>query len=233
MREFGGRSLSRPPAIASEEIRGLTADQSTELRLVSLTQESDRELLLRMPKPPTIGMCGGISAIISVDGGLESVRPPYNESIAFPTSGGIEIVDPTSQLAQTVESLPSATPVPAEIAAQAQARPAPGGDVDPVDCTVFAPPAAAAGDSMLVQVFAHTPQQADEVIQLAREFDEIRQAAGIRSLDVEIPRGYRLQVELALPGLEIDEPVQNIVWRGRAVSVQFAVTVPPAQRRAT
>ena len=63
-----------PPCIASEEIRGLTADQSTELRLVSLTQDSDRELLLRMPKPPTTGRCGGISAILSVDEGLESDR---------------------------------------------------------------------------------------------------------------------------------------------------------------
>ena len=132
-------------------------------------------------------------------------------------------------LAERVESLPSATPVPAEIATQAQARPAPGGDVDPVDCTVFAPPAAAAGDSMLVQLFAHTPQQTDDVIQMAREFDETTRRLGFSSLDVEIPRGSRLQVELTLPGLEIDESVQNFVWRGRAVSVQFAVTVPPAQ----
>ncbi len=230
MREFGGRSLSRPPAIASEEIKGLPADQSTELRLVSLTQESDRELLLRIPKPPTIGVCGGISAITSVDGGLESVGPPFDESVPFgPTSRGIEIDDPTSQLAQSIESLPPATPVPAEIATQAQPRPAPGGDVDPVDCTVFAPPAATAGGSMLVQLFAHTPQQTDDAIQMAREFDETARRLGYSSLDVEIPRGSRLQVELTLPGLEIDESVQNFVWRGRAVSVQFAVTVPQAQ----
>ena len=132
-------------------------------------------------------------------------------------------------IAERSEAMAPATAVPAEIATQAQARPAPGGDVDAVDCTVFAPPAAAAGDSILVQLFAHMPQQADEVIQLAREFDESARRLGFSSLEVEIPRGSRLQVELALPGLEIDEPVQNIVWRGRAVSVQFAVTVPPAQ----
>ncbi len=34
---------------------------------------------------------------------------------------------------------------------------------------------------------------------------------------------------MTLPGLEIDDSVQTFVWRGRAVSVQFAVTVPPAQ----
>jgi TIR domain len=217
MREFGGRSLSRPPAIASEELKELTADQSTELRLVSLAYESDRELLLRVPKPPTTGGSGGISAILSV-----------YESVDF-APRGIDVEDATSMIAERSEAMVPATAVPAEIATQAQARPAPGGDVDAVDCTVFAPPAAAAGDSILVQLFAHMPQQADEVIQLAREFDESARRLGFSSLEVEIPRGSRLQVELALPGLEIDEPVQNIVWRGRAVSVQFAVTVPHAQ----
>ena len=232
MREFGGRSLSRPPAIPSEEIRELLADQSTEFRLVSLTQESDRKLLLRISKPPTTGLCGGISAIMAVDVGLESVGTPYDESVAFapaPTSKAIEHDDPMSLLAQGVKSLPPATPVPAEIAAQAQPRIAPGGDVDPVDCTVFAPPSAAAGESMLVQLFAHTPQQSDDAIQMAREFDETARRLGFSSLEVEIPRGSRLQVELALSGLEIDESVQSFVWRGRPVSVQFAVTVPPAQ----
>ena len=74
------------------------------------------------------------------------------------------------------------------------------------------------------------PQQADEVIQLRGEFDETARRLGFSSLEVEIPRGSRLQVELTLPGLEIDDPVQTFVWRGRAVSVQFAVTVPPARR---
>ena len=61
-----------PCAIASENLKGLTADQSTKLRLVSLAHESDRELLLRVPKPPTTGGSGGISAMLSVDGSLES-----------------------------------------------------------------------------------------------------------------------------------------------------------------
>lgn len=230
MREFGGRSLSRPREIASEEIRGLTADQSTELRLVSLTHESEQEFLLRIPKPPTTGGSGGISAMLSVDGGLESTGAPDDESVAFaPESRGIETGGPTSLIAERGEALPSATPVPAEIATQAQARPAPGGDVDPVDCTVFAPPAAAVGDPMLVQLFAHTPQQTADVIQMAREFDETTRRLGFSSLEVEIPRGSRLQVELTLPGLLIDESVQNFVWRGRAVSVQFDVMVPAAK----
>src|SRR5271157_3961775 len=138
-----------------------------------------------------------------------------DESVAFaPESRGIDVEDATSMIAERGEALAPATPVPAEIATQAQARPAPGGDVEAVDCTVFAPPAAAAGDSILVQLFAHTAQQADDAIHMAREFDESARRLGFSSLEVEIPRGSRLQVELALPGLEIDESVQYIVWRG-------------------
>jgi len=183
---------------------------------------------------------------MAVDVDLESVGTPYDESVPFapaPTSKAIEHGDPMSLLAQGVESLPPATPVPGEIAVRAQPRPAPGGsdhcrqpwlsrrseDVDPVDCTVFAPPAATAGESLLVQVFAHTPQQTDDAIQMAREFDDTARRLGFSSLEVEIPRGSRLQVELTLSGLEIDESVQSFVWRGRAASVQFAVTIPRAE----
>jgi len=230
MREFGGRSLSQPGATASQEIKGLTADQSIELRLVSLTQESNRELLLRVPKPPTTGGGGGVSAILLVVKSLESASAPSHADVAFAVeSRRIDVEDATSMIAEKGEALAPATAVPAEIATQAQARPAPGGDLDAVDCTVFAPPTVAAADSILVQLFAHMPQQADEVIKLAREFDESARRLGFSSLEVEIPRGSRLQVELTLPGLEIDDSVQTFVWRGRAVSVQFAVTVPPAQ----
>ena len=100
----------------------------------------------------------------------------------------------------------------------------------PVDCTVFAPPAAAAGGSIVVQLFVHLPQQADEAIELGRDFDESARRLGFSSLETEIPRGSRPQVELTLPGLEISEPVQNFVWRGSAESIQFAVRVPHSQK---
>ena len=97
----------------------------------------------------------------------KALRAPYCESFAStPGSRAIDVYDAPSILAERGEALAPATPVPAEIATQAKERPAFGGDVDAVDCTVFAPPTVAAADSILVQLFAHMPQQADEVIQL-------------------------------------------------------------------
>jgi serine/threonine protein kinase len=140
-------------------------------------------------------------------------------------------IDATSLALQRGEALTPATPVPAEIASQAQARPAPGGDVDAVDCSVFAPPAAAAGEQFQVRLFAHMAQQTDEVIQLARGFDESARRLGFCSLELDIPQGSWLQVELILPGLEIDEDerVQKLKWQGKAVYVTFDVKVPATQ----
>ena len=62
-----------------------------------------------------------------------------------------------------------------------------------------------------------------------READETARRLGFRSLEVEIPRGTKLQIELTLPGVEIEDSVQQVVWRGRATSVQFAVDLPRTQ----
>lgn len=99
-------------------------------------------------------------------------------------------------------------------------------DVDAVDCTVFAPPEIAAGETILVQVFAHTPEQAEQAGALATEFDEDAKRLGFRALEIEIQRGTRLLVELLIPSLEIDDSVQEVIWQGRPESVQFEVSVP-------
>ena len=39
-------------------------------------------------------------------------------------------------------------------------------------------------------------------------------------------KGSRLDFELRMPGLAIDEPVTSLLWRGRTEAVQFGVEVP-------
>jgi len=97
---------------------------------------------------------------------------------------------------------------------------------DPVDCSVFAPPSVPRGGSVMVQVFAHMPELAAEAERLAREFDEETRRRALKSLQMDIPRGEKLLFHLAAPGLEVDDPVQSIIWRGRTESVQFGVTAP-------
>ncbi|AFZ22259.1 toll/interleukin-1 receptor domain-containing protein [Allocoleopsis franciscana] len=97
---------------------------------------------------------------------------------------------------------------------------------DLVDCSVFSPPAVAGGDTFLVQVFVHLPEQAEMAKQQAQEFDSEAKQLGIRSLGLPIERGTALTFSLSIPNLEVDEPNQQLVWKGRAESVQFGVTVP-------
>ncbi len=102
-----------------------------------------------------------------------------------------------------------------------------GARADPVDCTVFSPPAVAVGDSFLVQVFAHRPEQAETAKNLAKEFDESSERRGFRSLETKIRRGSTLRFHLAMARVTIDDEVQQITWRGEPESVQFSVTIPP------
>jgi len=98
---------------------------------------------------------------------------------------------------------------------------------DMVECTVFAPPSAPPGDTILVQVFAHLPEQADVARAIAMELDTDAHRRTFRSLEVPVPPGARLQFELRMPGLEVDDPVASLIWQRRAEAVQFGVRLPP------
>jgi hypothetical protein len=109
-------------------------------------------------------------------------------------------------------------------------RSLPAGDsqeqADEIDCTVYAPGEASLSNSFLVQVFAHLPEQAAAVEQIAKEAEPGAGRRVGKTLDQKIQRGSRLTFDLTMAGLEIDEPSQSIFWRGKPESVQFAVSVP-------
>lgn len=105
--------------------------------------------------------------------------------------------------------------------------------VDDVQCTVFAPPAASAGSTILVQVFAHLPEEADDARAIATELDVGARRRAYRSLNAPIPVGSRLDFELRIPGLEIDDHVASLTWRSRTEAVQFGVQIAPAATAGT
>jgi hypothetical protein len=78
----------------------------------------------------------------------------------------------------------------------------------------------------MVQVFAHLPEHVVQVGALAREFDEAAQRRGVVRLGSSVKKGEQLAFELRLPQLDVDDPVQSIVWMGEPESVQFGVSVP-------
>ncbi len=97
---------------------------------------------------------------------------------------------------------------------------------DLVQCTVFAPPAVAAGQRAMVQVFAHVPADAERVKTLAAEYDDESKARGSKALERDVRRGTELVIALSVPGIEIDGSIQALVWRGQPEAVQFVLPVP-------
>lgn len=97
---------------------------------------------------------------------------------------------------------------------------------DQVDCTVYAPPDIHAGTARMIQVYAHRPEDADGARKMAQEFDLDTGRRGVTSLGTQIAQGSVLRFELEVPGISIEEPVQQLVWMGRTGSVQYLLHVP-------
>lgn len=98
--------------------------------------------------------------------------------------------------------------------------------LDSVTCTVFAPPEVTRSANIMVQVFAHLADDSEVVKRLAAEFDEQTKRLATRLLEHEVRRGSGLTFCISMPGLEIGEPIQKLIWRGQPDGVQFCVRVP-------
>lgn len=97
---------------------------------------------------------------------------------------------------------------------------------DVVECSVFAPPIAPQGETIMIQVFAHLEDLGAEAARLAIQFDPTARSRGVKTLSSRVARGSQLMFHLALSRLEITEPVQTLVWMGDTESVQFIVEIP-------
>ena len=95
-----------------------------------------------------------------------------------------------------------------------------------VDCTVFSPNTMLQGESYLVQVWAHRPDQAETASNLAKEFDDEATRRGFKSLGFHIARGAELQFHLSMESLELHEDLASLRWLGYPEAVQFNVKVP-------
>jgi hypothetical protein len=100
-----------------------------------------------------------------------------------------------------------------------------GGDL--VECSAFAPPETSPASTFLVQAFAHIPEQArDEAARMATQFDPTTGWRAVKTLECKVLPETRLCFALTMPGLQVDDPEQGLVWNGKTASVQFGVSVP-------
>jgi hypothetical protein len=69
----------------------------------------------------------------------------------------------------------------------------------------------------MVQVFAHVVDDGDIVKALARDYDERAKSRGSRELENAVERGSALTFVLSMPGVEIDNSTQRMIWRGHTL----------------
>lgn len=105
-----------------------------------------------------------------------------------------------------------------------------GSRLDPVDCTVFAPPVVQQGGECLIQVLLHRPGQDNFLIEVVREFDKDTTRRGFKRLEMNIARGSRITVHFTMAGVEISDPIQSIMWKGTADIVFFDAKIPMGHR---
>jgi hypothetical protein len=97
---------------------------------------------------------------------------------------------------------------------------------DLVDVSVFAPPKAKPQTSIMVQVMLHTTNELKGAQARAALIDDAAVLRGNATLDILIPHGAKTMVMLQEPALQIAQPVQTIVWRGKLGVANFIVKVP-------
>ncbi len=91
---------------------------------------------------------------------------------------------------------------------------------------MFGPSAVGAGQQSLIQVLLHQLGQREIAKALAQENDPDAMRRGIQTLAAEIARGQRVEIILEGRGLDIDQDMQSLVWRGEPCACQFTVTAP-------
>jgi hypothetical protein len=97
-----------------------------------------------------------------------------------------------------------------------------------VECSVFGPPAAPPGKTILIQVFLHLANQTERASFLASTMDASAKLKATKSLELPIRRGAHVEVAFSANGLEVDDPVESVVWRGQPAYCQFLATIPAA-----
>jgi hypothetical protein len=119
-----------------------------------------------------------------------------------------------------------AKPKPRVTVADGRNTPPPKAAAEIVECSVFGPPAAPPGKTILIQVFLHLADQAERARFLATSMDASAKVKGAKPLDLPVRRGARVEIAFNASGLVVDEPVQSVVWQGEPTFCQFLTTIP-------
>ena len=93
------------------------------------------------------------------------------------------------------------------------------------DCTLFSPPVVIKSDTFYIQLFVHFRHKINEIIEAAKNFDAETVKKGRATLK-NIENGERLTFHIEIKNIEVDEPLQFLIWNEISDSVVFEINVP-------
>ena len=101
-----------------------------------------------------------------------------------------------------------------------------------VNSSIFAPSEAKRGDFMMVQVFLYKDDEKRAVARKASEVDPDASRRNFTPLSVKLKDGDRVKARLKMSSkdIEVNDPVQEMIWQGHYTDCQFCVFVPEAYK---
>jgi serine/threonine protein kinase len=97
---------------------------------------------------------------------------------------------------------------------------------DAIQVSVYGPEATAHSETARLTVFLHPPGAADSVRTLARAFHHDAVLLGTGPLGVEVPRGEKLTVHVAVAHTSVTRPMATAGWQGQPHRLTFDLVVP-------
>ena len=193
-------------------------------------EEADDEL----PTPEPIIPAEMPPASVPMDQGVPTVGPDRPDMPAPAPAPGVASGIPMPAFAPApaaASSLPSSAPMSA--APEPTASPKKKGffarifgkkETEQVGFSAMAQGQLAAGASFVLDIWAHTESQTEQVKSRANELGR-GNLKGTKQ-GVGITKGSVLEVHLNLPGFEVTDPVDLLTWNGDPVNASFPVTAP-------
>jgi len=197
---------------------------------LKLLEEANDEL----PTPEPIIPAEMPPASVPMDQGVPTVGPDRPDMPAPAPAPGVASGIPMPAFAPApaaASSLPSSAPMSA--APEPTASPKKKGffarifgkkETEQVGFSAMAQGQLAAGASFVLDIWAHTESQTEQVKSRANELGR-GNLKGTKQ-GVGITKGSVLEVHLNLPGFEVTDPVDLLTWNGDPVNASFPVTAP-------
>lgn len=91
-----------------------------------------------------------------------------------------------------------------------------------INASAYAPAEIKPYKNFIVRIFLHKPEESNSIDMSVKDVDKSAVKKANKPLDIPVKENDRISVQLSLTdGTIIDEPLQNVVWRGRYIECDF------------